>query len=215
MPITANKAKTRELIKAKRYKATLIGIYDLGHRTGQYGPYHQLVFSYELHDRKGVCKDASGEPLVISDFLDVVLTKKGKASPLAMHLSALLGKQVNEETFAIDDSLLEKGVELTVVHEPNSKGEIRDKIGTVIALEEDDKAPEPVSDATFYEIPRDPKSKAKVPPATSQHLPKELPEWVQNQIKNSLEFGGKGGVKPDKPQAPRAEDGDDDSDPPY
>lgn len=213
MAVKVEKSRARELIPAKRYRAVLVGIYDIGHRTGQYGPYHQLVFSYELHNRKGALRDGKGEAVVISAFLDVTLTKKGKPSPLAMHLSALLGTQVSEDTFSVDDSLLEKGCELTVVHEAKADKSIRDEIGTVIAFEEGDEAPEPISNSTYYEIPRDPDSKAVVAPTTSETIPEAVPTWVQNQIKKSLEFAAAGkaavGAKARKTREPGDEEDED------
>lgn len=218
MAVKVEKSKARELIPAKRYRAVLVGIYDIGHRTGQYGPYHQMVFSYELHNRKGAVRDGKGEAVVISAFLDVTLTKKGKPSPLAMHLSALLGKQVDSETFSVDDTLLEKGCELTVIHEEGKDKTIRDNIGTVIAFEEDDQAPDAVSDSTYYEIPRDPESKAAVPPTTSEAIPDAVPVWVQNQVRKSLEFAGAakaGGKKKEKARESGDDDEDGDDDIPY
>lgn len=208
MAMIANKQKPRELIKAGRYKGVLVGIYDLGHRDGQYGPYWQVVFLYELHNRKtnAAIKDKEGNPVLKAAFHDMVLEKgkKRDPSPLALHLGALLNKTVNEASFQLDDSLLEKALELTIEHKTKD-GVTRDDIGTVLALEDDDEAPKAESDATYYEIPRDESSTAAIKPCTDDAIPDGVPEWIRKQIRSSLEFGGK-----PKGKAKADDDGDED-----
>ncbi len=203
------KGKQRELIPAKSYLGVLIGLYDIGHHDGNYGPYHQVVFSYELHNLKTgkPLADKEGRPLILSDFIDVVLTKKGQPSPLAQHVRALTGK-LPTDSFQLTTNLLERTATLTVVH-VEKKGITRDSIGSVSGIDPEDVC-QAEGDAVFYEIARDPKSKAPIPAATSSAIPAGVPEWVAKQIKSSMEFTAlsEGGFADD--EADEADEADDD-----
>lgn len=178
MAINAEKGEARELVPARGYLAVLIGIYDIGTQLGgQYGPDHKVIFEYELHTRKGVCRDIKGNALTITDWLSIRLGVS-KPSPLRMALEALTGRVIDDKSFAVDDSLLEKGCRIQVTHKVTN-GTTRAIIASYQSLDDDEDVPEPVSDSYYYEIGAD------------RQIPDRVPKWIHKWILQSREFGGK------------------------
>ena len=180
MAINANAGEPRKLIPAKTYTAVLVGIYDLGTRTGQYGDYRMILFRYELWTRRGWLRDEQGNKLSISQFLPVNLGIKGP-SDLRIALEALTGKAITAKNFAIDESLLEKMARVTVKHE-EVKGVMRDNISATVAVDPDeDPVPDELDSDTFY---------FEIDPADLT-IPDEVPKWVADMIrKQAKEFAG-------------------------
>lgn len=205
MAINVDKGSERELVPAGRYTFVLISIIDLGTQTGgDYGPEHKVIFEYELHKRKGVVRDSQGNPFTLSDWHSVKLGVS-KPSTLRLALEALTGKTIEAANFSIDDSLLEKAFVGEVKHQTKN-GKTRAIITSYMALDEDEEAPEPVSDSVYFEI--DPNDLT---------IPDSVPKWTHSWIKKSREFGGNpnggggnGGANGSRAKVPAGADDDED-----
>jgi hypothetical protein len=177
MAIRVKKGEPRELPPARSYIAVLIGITDIGTQTGgNYGPNHQIVFTYELHGRRGPVKNAKGDVFTTSQFMPVALGSQ-KPSKLAKTIAALTGKPVSNDVYDIDESLLDSACRLTLSHVEKG-GNTRENVEAVAPLDEDDDDPEIQSDSWFYEI--DP----------AADIPADVPKWLHGMIEKSEEFTG-------------------------
>jgi hypothetical protein len=211
MALKAEKGEGRKLVPPGNYLGIVTRIYDLGTQTGGlYGPDHQMIVVFELHKRRGPVRDAEGRPVTISGFYSLRLGVK-KPSPLRLLLEALTGRKIDEKSFGVDDSLLERACRLTIAHEDKG-GTMRDVISAITPLDDDDDAPRTESDTFFYEIGPD------------RSIPDQVPDWAAKMVRRSKEFadGGGGSVEEPAPAplaAGVASKGDshnsDDDDPPF
>jgi hypothetical protein len=167
---------TRKPVPAGNYFGVCVGVYDIGtHSGGKFGPKYQVVLQWELHKKKGVCRNDEGDPLRISSFYNLAF---GEKSTLRKHVEAILGRSFTEQE-AKDGydvtKLLDKACRLTVAHEDTENG-VRDQISAFMTLDEDDPQIKPVSDSVVYEM--DPK----------KAIPDEVPEWIQKKVQESQEW---------------------------
>ena len=184
MPV-AKSGGNRELVPAGNYFGVVVGCYDLGTQPGgQYGPRHQVLLQYELHKKKGVCRNAEGDPILMSVWYGLTF---GEKATLRKHAQAILGRTFTQDEakngYDVAD-LLDRACRVVVTHY-ESGGEQRDGIDAVMPLDEDDPTPTPVNNATTYDL--DP----------SKPIPKIIPDWIQKQILRSQEFRGLGSGAPE------------------
>jgi len=177
MPV-AKSGGSRELVPAGNYFAVVVGCFDLGTQPGgQYGPKHQVLLQYELHKKKGVVRNADGDPILMAVWYGLTF---GEKATLRKHAQAILGRAFSQDEakhgYDVAD-LLDRACRVVVSHY-ESGGEMRDGIDTVMPLDEDDPTPEPVSSASCYDL---------IP---GKPIPSTVPEWIQKQILRSQEFRG-------------------------
>ncbi|MDG3003271.1 phage replication initiation protein, NGO0469 family [Paludisphaera mucosa] len=212
MGIVAQQGETRTPIPAGKYLGVVVGVYDIGTQTGgKFGDKRQVVVTFELHKKKGVCRNEEGQPLLTSKFYNLSF---GKKSGLRADVESILGRSFTETEakagYDVTD-LADKVCWLVVKHETKDDGSIRDFIDSFSLVDEDD--PEPTSETDTVVFDRlDP----------SRPFPKEVPEWIQTMVKKSKEYaspGSSGGGKPAAAPAKKRQtvpaDDDDDDDPPY
>ncbi len=177
MAITAS-AGNRKLVPTGNYFASVVGVYDIGTQpSDKYGPSHQIIVSFELHKKKGVCLNDDGKPMIYNKYFGLGLginraTKK--PSILRQCLEAILNRGLNaEETKGYDVALMAgKSVRLTIVHDEEG----RDQISGFAPMDEDDPAINAESTEVVYEL------------APGQPIPAFIPEWIQKTIQKSTEF---------------------------
>ena len=175
MPVAKSGADYKPVPEGN-YFAVIVGCFDLGTQPGgQYGPKHKVILQFELHKKKGVVRNAEGDPVVTSAFYTLAFSDK---SPLRHHSEAILGRKFTKEEaktgYDVAD-LLDRACRVTLIHE--EKGDrIRDSISAIMTLDEDDPEIQPVSNSVLYDI--DP----------SKPIPNNVPEWVQKFILESAEM---------------------------
>ena len=203
MAITAKSSgKERELVPAGNYFAVVVGVFDIGTQppnNPKYDPVHKVILQFELHRKKGVCRDKEEKPLRISGFYPLAFGRKKnkEKAKLRQAVEGILGRSFTEEEakegYDIAE-LLDTSCRLVVAHDTGEDGTMYDQIQSLSPLEEDDPEPRPESDSILYEM--DPDSE----------IPDEVPEWVQRMIKKSKEWrdvNGDGDGKPSRGGHPK------------
>lgn len=180
MALTAKQTgETREPIPAGNYFGAIIGVYDLGTQPGgQYGPKHQILLQFELHRKKGVCRDKEGRTLLISKFYSLAFGPKSELRP---DVEAILNRSFTEEE-ARDGydvtQLVDCVCRLTIKHEPRKDGKgMRDVISSISPCDEDDPEISPESDSIVYDD-------------ITADYPDGMPEWIQRLASKSAERDG-------------------------
>lgn len=182
---TATGSEPRELIPAKNYAGVICGVYEIGTQTGQYGPQNQWIVMFGVHSRKtgNPIRDKRGEIQTISEFLNFYLGTPAKPSPLLKLIQA-----AERRTFTADEikagydleQLIDRSVELKVVHKLDGKGQMRARIETVSALDpEEDEIPKPALDASYWDIPAG---------GWDGDVPETVPKFVRDFIGKSEEY---------------------------
>lgn len=169
----------RKPIPAGNYFGIICGVYDIGTQTGgQYGPKHQIIVSWELHKKKGAVRNEAGVVQSISNFYGLSFSE---LSSLRKDVESMLGRKFTlpEAKSGYDvEELLGKPCRLQIIHDTKADGTIRDMIGTIMPLDEDDEVPNAELERVYFEI-------------TPDHvIPETVPEWVAKMIRRSQEFGG-------------------------
>lgn len=175
-----DEGEPRKPIPAGNYFAIVCGVYDIGTQTGgQYGPKHQIIVQWELHKRKGPMRNEKGDVMTTSNFYGLSF---GDLSNLRHDVEAMLGRKFTaaEAKSGYDiEELLGKPCRLQIVHDTKADGKIKDMIGTIMPLDEDDEKPKGEVDEVYFEI--------------NLHdltVPSSVPEWVAKIIRRSSEFIG-------------------------
>lgn len=183
----AKSFEPRELPPTGRYKALVIGICDIGTQPFPKKSSHQLVIEWELHKRKKGGKiepvlNSKGQIHKISGFYSVSFGKfEGKPAKLRSAVESMLGRTFSdaeaEEGYDVEE-LIGKPCEVQILHEPDKKNKetMRAVIGSLIAYEEDDEAPEMESDSYYYEV--DP----------GKPIPSDVPKWMHQFIHKCEEW---------------------------
>lgn len=186
MAIVAKQSgETREPVPAGNYFGVIVGVYDIGTQEGgKFGPKHQIVVQFELHKKKGVCRDKEGQPLRISKFYALAF---GEKSALRPDVERILGRKFTEEEAKEGydvTQLLEKTCRLVVTHDKKDDGSVRDQIDQITSLDEDDPEITPESDSVVYEL--DPE----------RGFDDTVPEWIQKMAQRSAEWQKANGKAP-------------------
>lgn len=136
-----------ELTPAGKYLGVCNGVYMLGTQPGyQGGPAkQQVLFTFELHKRKGPAKGASGYPFDASITCTFTANVNSKMIELA---GALENRQYTDEDLAEvkdlggfdPETLLDKVCWLDIQHKKNLKGDTKAVVNTFSALDRDDDA---------------------------------------------------------------------------
>lgn len=225
---TESESKVRELVPARTYLAVMIGAYDLGTQPGYQGGKREVKFvlEWELHYRGNrnrgpqVARDSEGEVLTISQFVPLKLGNQDWRSGLLKVAEAILGHPFSDEEIkaGVDiEELVEGTAQVIVKHEGSGK-EARAKIDSVSKVDEDDEAPKPTSDTTYFELTDD--------IIRSGDIPSGVPKWLHKFIKSSSEWEAvhgkyvdeksKGNSRPQPaPVGPPPSDGGDDDNIPF
>jgi hypothetical protein len=200
--VAQSKGEAREPVAAGNYFGVCVGVYDLGTQTGgKFGPKHQVVLQFELHKKKGVCRDKAGNVLLISKFYGLSFHEK---SDLRKDVQKILGRSFTdaEAKQGYDvTQLIDVGCRLVVAHEPKEDGSIRDKIDGFMPLDEDDPHQETISNSVVYE------------PDPAHEIPDAVPEWIRKKVMTSEEWvnsSSKPASPPNGKARPPANDDDDD-----
>lgn len=194
--LATNKAEKRDLIPAKTYLAIVCGVYDLGTQTSQFGDQHQIYISWELHRAKGPVRDKEGRVQTIGKF--VTLSFNEKANLRKDIVQPMLGRTFTEDEAKSGydvEQLVGLACRLQVDHVVKPDKSIRDQVGSIMALDEDDDAPRPELNHVYFEIS-----------GIGCDIPREVPEWIGKMVKKSPEWTGKSNT----PAAKQPIDGDDD-----
>lgn len=198
---------SRKLVPAGNYLVAIVGIYDLGtqpSRDATMGPAHQVMITFELHKRKGICRDDDNRPLLYTRryALRTGVNKQSKQpSALRQLIEAAIGKGLTADqakdydvTQLID---LELRISIGLTEDKSS-----DMISAYSPIDEDDPQLEVETSSFVYEL--DP----------GGDIPKEVPDWIATVIRQCQEWpkgeaaasprrgGGKPSDEDDEP-APR------------
>jgi hypothetical protein len=176
-----DEATPRELIPARTYLAVIQGIVDLGtQESPQYGSDHKVMFLFELHTRKGPAADKDGRQLVANREFALKFSKIQGRTPAALRiaLETLEGREFTEAE-ARDGVNLEpylgRACKVVVKH-VTKNGKTYDNLDAILALDEDDEAPDAELDDLYYEV--DP----------SGPIPDAVPKWIARKIQRSREW---------------------------
>lgn len=170
----------RETVPARGYLALVNRVYDLGTQdSGQYGPRHQVLVSWELHGRKGPARDAAGNVFTITKFYSLSFSEKAN---LRHDVEAMLGKPVADADArkGVDlETLLGFPCRLQVTHEPRPGGQgVRENVAAIMALDPDDPVPTPATEHRLFEI------------EPGEPIPPWVPDWVKRFVERSPEWSG-------------------------
>ena len=185
MAITAKSTGVaRDPVPAGNYFGVCVGVFDIGTQEGgKFGPKHQVVIQYELHKKKGVCRDKEGNPLRISKFYNLAFSDK---ADLRKDCEKILNRKFTPEEAKEGydvTQLVDQACRMTVANEEKEDGTIRDQIDSLMALDEDDPEIKPESSSVVYEL--DP----------GEEFPEDVPEWIQKMARKSQEWEAGGSPK--------------------
>jgi len=178
----AKSHEARELIPAKRYKAMVIGVCDIGTQQFDNGAEHQIAVIWELHSKKGPALNSKGEIFTVSRFYSLKFGEyKGKKAKLRADVEAMYGRSFTDKEAeeGIDvEQLLDLCCELQIAHVPSKKDKEKKwaEISALMSIDPEDDKPEMVSDSFYYEID------------TSKPIDSSVPKWLHKQIEKSLEW---------------------------
>jgi hypothetical protein len=189
MAITAT-TNSRKLVPAGNYFAAVVGIYDIGTQpSDKFEPSHQIIVSFELHKKKGVCRDDENRPLLYNKYFSLKLgiNKQTKQpSQLRQAVEALLGRSLTaDEAKGYDvTKLLDTTCRMTVGHDEDGT---TDLIKSYAPMDEDDPEISIETSGVVYEL--DP----------SKEIPAEVPEWICKTIQKAKEWTMEGRPATAKP----------------
>ena len=178
----------RELTPEGSYQGVCYAVYDIGTRVSDYKgkerDQHEIVIIFELPSLR-IEYDKDGEklegPRVIS--LRNTFSMSEKAN-LRKHMETWRGKSFTDLEAADFDfeKLVGANAIIQVMHKTKNNGDVSAIIGSITTplKEMEPKKPEnPKSFFSFY-----------APHVDDQgvHFPENMPEWVQNEIKESFEY---------------------------
>jgi hypothetical protein len=179
--ITAKAGEARKLVPAGRYFGIVVGVYDLGTQPSkQYDPTHKVLIQFELHRKAGPVRGDDNRPLTISGFypLNFGKRKDGTKSKLRQVVEGILGRSFNDDEAKSGydiTQLVDMGCRLSITHETRD-GSTYDTIDTVMPLDEDDPKLSPELSAIVYELD------------TRSPIPDDVPDWIGNMVKRSIEW---------------------------
>lgn len=187
--------EARKLIPAKSYLAIVCGVYDLGTQAGgTFGPKHQILLMWELHNRKGPVRDEEGRNLTISNFYTLSF---GDKANLRRDVESMLNRNFSEaeakEGYDIEN-LIGLPCRLQVEHGFKADNTPKDLVGSIMALDEDDAPPRAELNHVYFEIT-----------GPDCEIPQTVPDWINKIIKKSPEWTGHASVKPAGTTAARSE----------
>jgi hypothetical protein len=168
----------RKPVPAGNYFGVCIGVFDIGTQASQFGDKRQIILQFELHKKKGVCRNDEGHPLTISKFYNLAFNDK---ATLRKDVESMLGRKFTEDEAKAGydvTQLLEQPVRLVVEHGTKADGSVKDGIKVFMPLDEDDNPPKVESNAVVYELNPD------------AEIPDTVPEWVAKKVNESKEMGG-------------------------
>lgn len=176
MAITAT-ANTRKLVPPGTYFAAVVGIFDIGTQpSDKYEASNQIILSFELHKKKGVCLNDDEKPLLFNRYysLKLGINKQTKQpSALRQAVEAILGRGLTaDEAKAYDVTQMLDGVCRIVVAHDDGK----DYIKSYAPLDDDDPKISPQTDGVVYELD------------ASNPFPDVVPEWIQKTAMKSVEW---------------------------
>jgi hypothetical protein len=179
MAITATSSgQARTPVPAGNYFGICIGVYDIGTQESQFGSKRQVILQFELHKKKGICRNDEGKPITISKFYNLAFNEK---ATLRKDVESMLGRKFNDDEARVGydiAQLLEHPVRLVVENGTKADGSVKDAIKVFMPLDEDDAPPKVESNAVVYELNPD------------AEIPKTVPEWVAKKVNESKEMGG-------------------------
>lgn len=175
--VARQSGEVREPVPAGNYFGVCVGVYDLGTQPGgQYGPRHQVVLQFELHKKKGVCRNKEGKPLTISNFYSLSF---GEKANLRIDVQKILGRSFTDEEAKQGydvTQLIDRACRLTIEHSKKEDGSTRDQIGAFMPLDEDDPKVTPETDGIVYEL------------NVGEDVSSAVPEWIRKRIEQSAEW---------------------------
>lgn len=179
----ALKIKEREtrLPEKGRHLGRCISFIDLGIQPGhgQYAPKHQVLIAFELPHLRRKWTDKEGQeaegPERVCRFYTASLSQKAW---LRKHLETWLDRELTPEelrgNFDWKKQLLNRPVEIRIVHKPNKQGDMQAKIDDVAAPGKGVTVPEVSAKLWYYSRPE-----------AVEHYD-AFPEWVQKMIDRQL-----------------------------
>lgn len=182
----SDKSEARKPIPTGNYFGVVVGVYDIGTQTGgQYGDKHQVVVTFELHKKRGVCKRDDDQPLTTSKFYNLSFGKNnsGVKSALRNDVEAIMGRSFSDEEAKAGIELFDladKVCRIAIKHEPKQSGDGVREVATITTIDEDDPTITPESDTVLYDIQSD-----------GFDFKDEIPEWIQKLVKKCKEYTAK------------------------
>ena len=174
---TDNGSGDYELIPEDNHAARCVMIAEIGTQETPFGAKRQVIIGWELPGERRTFDAEEGEkPAMLSKFYTLSLNQKAN---LRLDLESWRGRAFTEEELGGFDIESLAGVPclLNVVHKADSQGSTRAKISTISRLPKGMSCPDQENATRLYEIGDGAGGCFDV-----------LPEWIQNQIKNSIEW---------------------------
>lgn len=210
MALNARKVKSvakgprQEAMEEGTYPARVVQVIDFGvqeqraYKGAEKPPAQTIYMTYEFLDE--FCKDENGEddeekPRWLSEQFPLFSLEADLAKSTKRYYAI-----DPDENFEGDFTLLAGSPCMVTVHRYESKGEIKNGVSSIAPMrpKEAAKAPELVNPPKVFVIDN-----------PDLEIFKSLPDWMQDKIKEGLEFKGSaldealnGGVKPAKPAKP-------------
>lgn len=180
MPLIAkNKGgKNFEPVPEDQHIGRCVLIVDIGTQESSYGDKHQCIIGWELPQVLQVFDETKGEePSMLSKFFTISLNEKAN---LRLALESWRGKAFSDaelEGFDLE-ALAAAPCLLQVIHKTAQNGDVRAQINAVSKLPKGLECPPQVTPTRVFTLDG----------GTQQDF-EGLPEWVQDQIKSSAEYG--------------------------
>lgn len=182
MPVAkASSGKQYTPVPAGVHQGICVAIYDIGTQVPK-DPNHKAArkvwFTWELpHETVEV--DGEQKPRYLSEKFTLSMHKKGKLLPM---LQSWRGTPFTADELKGFDlaGLIGRNCQLNVTHTPSIKdpSKVFANVSAVIPLPKGMPPVAPKTKTTVYDIPE----------AGPIVIPKDMPEWIANQIKESVEY---------------------------
>jgi hypothetical protein len=181
--IATNKGGNFALAPAGVHIARCYGIYDLGTQPdmwlGKPKPQHKIRIAFELPNEKHVFDEKKGEePFTLSTKYTA---STGDRSNFRKTLEAWRGRPFTEEEIKAFDISKLLGVTclLNVIHKTGKENKVRANVASISKLVSGQTCPPAINPPRIYQIEE-----------KTGGCFKELPEWIQTEISQSIEFRG-------------------------
>lgn len=181
--VATNKGGNFALAPAGVHIARCYGIYDLGTQPdtwqGKPKPQHKVRIAFELPNEKHVFQDGKGEePFTLSNKFTA---STGERSNFRKTLEAWRGRPFSEEEIKAFDISKLLGVTclLNVIHKTGKENKVRANIASISKLMFGQTCPPAINAPLIYQIEE-----------KEGGCFKKLPEWIQQEIAQSIEFRG-------------------------
>lgn len=166
-----------ELLPEDNHTARCVQIIDIGTQESDYGAKRQCVIGWEIPGELRTYDEAEGEqPAMISKFYTLSLASK---SNLRHDLESWRGKAFLPEELAGFDLTHLLGVPclLQVIHKTGKDGKTRAVIGNISKVPKGIEVPAQILPSRVFDMDE-----------RDMNVFAELPEWLQNKIKESNEW---------------------------